>query len=71
MQSSEISGILESFDLLSLDDKEFIIDIIEKNYASAKRDDLIQRVAEAKQNYSDGKVKQGSLKDLLQDLEND
>ena len=71
MSTTQVSEFIENFDVLSLDDKEFLMDIIEKNYIETKRNELIQRVAEAKQNYIDGNVKTGSIKDLFKDLEDD
>jgi hypothetical protein len=34
----------------------------------SKREQMIKRVADAKQNYNKGKVKKGTVEDLLKDL---
>ena len=68
MQTTAISDIIGNFDILSVDDKEYTVGIIKKNLIETKRNELIKRVAEAKENYSKGKVKQGNLEDLFEDL---
>ena len=71
MESSTISEIIEKFDKLSPEDKEYTRQILEKNIVETKRAQLIQRVKDAKKNLSGGKVKRGSYRDLYKDLEDD
>ena len=69
MQSTTISDIIENFDSLSIEDKEYAKEIIEKNLIESKREKLVSRVNEAKLNYEAYKVKRGGLKELKEDLD--
>jgi hypothetical protein len=71
MTHTQLSDTIENFDALNLEDKEFALEIFEKNVRESKREQLIKRVKEANQNYKTGNVKKGNLKDLFEDLEND
>jgi hypothetical protein len=71
MTHTQLSDTIENFDALNLEDKEFALEIFEKNVRESKREQLIKRVKEANQNYKTGTVKKGNLKDLFEDLEND
>ena len=71
MQSTEINNFIESYDNLSIEDKEYLSDLIQKNLIESKRSRLIDRVQEAEVNYSKGKVKKGGFKELFEDLDND
>ncbi|MCL5991372.1 MAG: hypothetical protein M1419_04650 [Bacteroidetes bacterium] len=69
MQSTMISDIIENFDSLSIEDKEYARELIEKNIIESKREKLVMRVSEAKANYTVNKVKRGGLKELKEDLD--
>lgn len=71
MQNLTLSNIIENFDILNIEDKGYVLNIIKKNYLESKRDLLYQRVKEADNNYSLGNFKKGGLKELLEDLDND
>jgi flagellar motor switch protein FliG len=71
MTTTQMNNLIESYDRLSIDDKEYLSDLLQKNLAESKRKTLVDRVKEAEANYSAGKVKKGGLKDLYEDLEND
>ena len=71
METSKISKVIQSFDNLPLDEKEYAVRIFKKSITESKRELLTLRVAEANTNYSSGNVKKGNLKDLFKDLENE
>jgi len=71
METVDVNNFIETYDNLSIEDKEFLSEIIHKNLVESKRETLIQRVKEAEQNYETGNVKIGGLKELLKDLEDD
>ncbi|OGF58430.1 MAG: hypothetical protein A2Y62_04440 [Candidatus Fischerbacteria bacterium RBG_13_37_8] len=62
---------MEDFNELSLEDREYVIEIINKQLIEAKRDAIAKRVKEARANYKKGKSKTGSAEHLLKDLESD
>ncbi|OGW40729.1 MAG: hypothetical protein A2Y97_07570 [Nitrospirae bacterium RBG_13_39_12] len=63
--------MIEEFNLLPLDDKEFAAEIIKKQLIEAKRDAIAKRVKEVQANLKKGIVKRGTVKELYKDLESD
>ena len=71
MGNSEVNKVIEEFGHLPLEDMEYVAEIIRKQLIDVKRRTLAARVKEAKDNYSKGLSKKGTLKDLMEDLEGD
>lgn len=71
MSSATITKLIEEFNLLPLDDKEFAADIIRKQLIEAKREAIVKKVKEAQTRLKKGMVKRGTVKDLYRDLESD
>ena len=69
--NANLNNLLDEFQKLPLDDKEYLADIMLKQIREMKRESLVIRVSEARENYNQGKYKSGKLKDLMEDLEND
>jgi hypothetical protein len=66
-----LNRFIKDFEELPLEDKEYAVELIQKQLIEAKRDRLSRRAKEAVANLSKGKVKQGSVEDLLKDLESE
>ncbi|MEW6053112.1 MAG: hypothetical protein AB1552_04875 [Nitrospirota bacterium] len=71
MSSATITKLIEEFNLLPLDDKEFAADIIRKQLIEAKRNAIAKRVKEVQSHLTKGMVKRGTVKDFYRDLESD
>ncbi len=71
MSSVTLDKVIKDFGLLPLDDKEYAIDIIEKQLIEAKRDAIAKRAKRAMANLRKGAVRKGAVKDLYRDLEID
>ena len=69
MRNITLGKLIEEFNLLPLDEKEYAVDIIEKQLIEAKRGALAKRAKRATANLKKGAVKRGTLKDLYKDLE--
>lgn len=69
--NANVNNLLDEFQKLPLDDKEYLAEIMLKQIREMKRESLVTRVSEARENYNHGKCKSGTLKDLMEDLEND
>ena len=69
--SNGLNRVIEDFNSLVLEEKEFALEIIRKMFIEAHREFLLKRAHTAISNYSKGKVKYGTAKDLYKDLEND
>jgi len=68
MSGATITKLIEEFNLLPLDDKEFAADIIRKQLIEAKRGAIVKRVKEAQTRLTKGMVKRGTVKDFYRDL---
>lgn len=71
MNTTSLNEILDTFNRLPLEDKEYAADVINKQLVEAKRDALARRVKHAEGSLKKGAVKKGALKELYEDLEND
>jgi hypothetical protein len=71
MRSDTLNSVISNFDKLSLNDKEYVTEIIEKQLIEAKRDAIGRRTKGALANLKKGNVKKGKIKDLHRDLELD
>lgn len=69
MKSTTINKVIDDFNSLVLEEKEFALALIRKMFIEAQRESLLKRANTAVSNYNKGKVKRGSLKDLRNDLE--
>ncbi|MCD6570702.1 MAG: hypothetical protein J7L53_08385 [Deltaproteobacteria bacterium] len=71
MGDTAINKVIEEFSHLPLEDKKYVVEIMGKQLIEAKREAISQRAKEAASNFKKGLVKEGSLKNLYEDLESD
>ena len=69
--SENINAVVDKFQELSLEDQEYVAEIIHKQLLESRREHLADRIAEARSNYRTGKSTSGSFDELMEDLEND
>jgi len=65
---STIAEVIENWETLDLEDKEFSFEIMKKGLVESQRDSLVKRVNEAKKKFSEGKVRTGTAKDLFREV---
>ncbi|MBU4228516.1 hypothetical protein KKA86_06670 [bacterium] len=63
--------MIEEFNHLPLDDKEYAVEVIEKQLIEAKRAAIAKRSKEAMVNLRKGNSRIGDIKELYKDLESD
>jgi hypothetical protein len=71
MNVATLNKIIEEFNHLPLDDKEYAVEVIEKQLIEAKRAAIAKRAKEAIVNFKKGNSKIGNIKELYKDLESD
>ena len=69
--SVTLNDVLKDFSLLPLSDKEYVVEIMEKQLIEAKRDDIARRAKRAMKNLKRGAAKKGTAEDLYKDIELD
>ncbi|WP_236739013.1 hypothetical protein [[Phormidium ambiguum] IAM M-71] len=68
-KTSTLQKAIEVVEALSLDEQAILIDVIEKHLKQQRRNEILQAVAESRQEYAEGKVRSGSIADLLEELD--
>ena len=71
MSIATLDRLIDDFKALPLDDKEYALDVIKKQFTEAKRVSIAKRAKEAKSNLKKGAVKTGAVKELYMELESD
>jgi len=67
--TSKFQELIDSIEELSLDEQELLVEIISHHLIMRGRSELIAEVAEAREAYKKGEFKQGTVADLMKDLE--
>jgi hypothetical protein len=68
MEQISVSSVVNTFRNLPFPEKEYTLEILQKQMVEEKRVFLAHRIKEARMHVKTGKVKKGSLKELLKDL---
>ena len=68
MSSTTLNKVIEDFNQLPLDDKDYVIDIIKKQLIEAKREAIAKRAETALSNLKKKKVKSGTIEELYKYL---
>jgi ribosomal protein S1 len=71
MSTTALNKLIEDFNHLHMDDKEYAVDVIKKQLAEAKRGAIARRAKEAMANLKKGAIRKGTVQDLHKDLEID
>ena len=71
MNGTTLNKIIEDFNHLPLDDKEYAVEVIRKQLIEAKRAVIAKRAKEAMANLRKGNSRIGDIKELYKDLESD
>ena len=68
---SDFQELIESVEALPLDDREILMDIINRRIIEQRREELVADMEESLQAYRKGEVRIGTADDLLRDLDED
>ncbi|MDJ1184717.1 hypothetical protein [Roseofilum casamattae] len=68
---SGFQDLIEKVETFSLEDREILIDILQKRISEQKRLQLAREVAEVREDYRNGKVFFGTVDDFLEQLDNE
>jgi hypothetical protein len=60
--------ILDQIENLATDDKEMLLDIIQKRMTQQRRKEIISDIRIGRKDYTKGNVKRGSSKDLMREI---
>ncbi len=68
-KTSAFQKAIEAVEALSPEAQAILVDIIDKRLKQQRRDELLQAVTEAREDYAKGNVRRGSVADLLAELD--
>lgn len=71
MAKTSFQELIESVEALPLDDREILVEIINKRIIEQRREELHADMEESLEAYRKGQVRVGTVDDLLRDLEED
>ena len=71
MGTLDINKVIEDFSHLTLEDKEYVAEVMHKRITEERRESIFHRAREARESLSRGEVKTGGFQDLCEDLESD
>jgi glycerol kinase len=67
--TSSFQQVIEAVESMPLEEREILLDILQKRLSASRRSQLVQEVAEVRRDYAEGKVKFGSVDDFLAALD--
>jgi hypothetical protein len=71
MRDTVLNKLIDDFNELPFEDREYALELIRKQLVEAKRNAIFRRAKEAESNLKKGRVTKGSLQELMRDLESD
>jgi hypothetical protein len=66
---STFQQAIEAVEALELEEQALLVDIISKRLKQQHRDELLKEIAQAETDYAQGNVQQGSVADLMAELD--
>jgi hypothetical protein len=71
MGNATLNEVLNEFNRLPLGEKEYVVEVMERQLIEAKREAIAKRAKKAMTNLRKGTVRKGTIRELYKDLESD
>jgi len=71
VSTATMNKLIQEFNLLPLDDKEYATEVMKKQLIEAKREAIARRAKTAMASFRKKMTKRGTVKELYKDLESD
>lgn len=68
MITNTFAEALEIVDSMTIDEREQLLEILQKRLIDEKREALTKKIREANQEYRKGKIKTGTVDDLMREI---
>jgi hypothetical protein len=68
MKRGKFQDALELIESLSEDERQSLVEIVNRRLVEQRREELAQNIVEAREDHKRGKVRRGAVEDLLRDL---
>jgi len=67
-KATTFQGALEAVESLPTEQQADLLDVLRRRFTDSKRQAMAEGIREARSDYSHGRVKRGTVDDLLKDL---
>ena len=67
-QVSKLDQVLESIEVLPIEDQEILVDLINRRLVEKRRDEMAKNILRAQKDYEAGNVFRGSVEDVIAEL---
>lgn len=67
-QVSRLDQVLESIEVLPLEDQEMLIDLVQRRLVERRREEIARHIAQAQVEYNTNIVFRGTVKDVIAEL---
>ena len=71
IEVAPVGNILEAISILDFEDQLFVSETLQKRMVELRRNQIAIRIQEAEENYRLGKVRTGTVEDLMMDSSDD
>ncbi len=71
MFETTLNDVYEAYNQLSLAEKEYFVQLVERQISDERRQAILEREKEAEFNYKNGNSVKGSVIEIMEFLEND
>jgi hypothetical protein len=67
-QVSKLDQVLESIEMLSLEDQEVLVELVQRRLVERRREEIAEHIAQAQADYQADKVFHGTVEDAIAEL---
>jgi hypothetical protein len=67
-QVSRLDQVLESIEVLSIEDQEMLLDLLSKRLIERRREEISRHIEQAQEDYEKGNLFRGTVEDVIAEL---
>jgi hypothetical protein len=67
-QVSKLDQVLESIEMLPIEDQEMLVELMQRRLVERRREEIAKHIAQAQADYEAGKVFRGTVEDAIAEL---
>lgn len=67
-QVSRLEQVLESIEVLPLEDQEMLIDLMQRRLVERRREEIARHIAQAQEEYNENTMFRGTVEDVIAEL---
>ncbi|PZO49431.1 MAG: hypothetical protein DCF15_16935 [Phormidesmis priestleyi] len=68
LQTSKLDQVLESIEMLPVEDQEMLAELLRKRLIERRRDEIAKTIAQTQKDYKEGNIFRGSVEEVIAEL---